>query len=265
MIAKREQELMTRLSVVHRLTLNEAIDLLNVSESTARRLFTKLEKSGAAIRIHGGIQSVSNNMTIYSFDHGTKKNITRKTAIGQAACRLLEDGDVIFCDSGTTIQCFCAQMVYFLHESGITVKVYTNSLANLELLAPQMEVTLIGGNYRPNRKDFCGYMTEEALRGVYFNKCFLGTDGCQDFYKLTTTDFETARMNEIAMNNSKSKILLADSSKFCSGAHVAYAAVDDFDTIITDDCARGPICASLNRCKAAVIYTRTGDADKILD
>lgn len=265
MKADREQELMTRLSVLHRLTLSDAMGLLGVSESTARRLFTKLEKSGAVIRTHGGIQLVNNTMTIYSFEHGAKTNIARKTAIGRAACRLLKDGDVVFCDSGTTIQCFCAQMVYFLQKSGITVKVYTNSLANLELLAPYMDVTLIGGDYRPNRKDFCGYLTEQALRGVYFDKCFVGTDGCQNFCQFTTTDFETARMNEIAMRNSEQNIMLADSSKFQKGAHVAYAAADSFSTIITDDCAEDAARAALGKCRAEIVYAKTTDAGPLPD
>ena len=257
MKADREQELMTRLSVLHRLSLNDAMDLLDVSESTARRLFTKLEQSGVVIRTHGGIQAVNNATTIYSFEHGARTNIAHKTAIGRAACGLLEDGDVVFCDSGTTIQCFCAQMVNYLRESKKSVKVYTNSLANLELLAPNMDVTLIGGAYRPNRKDFCGYLTEQALRGVYFDKCFVGTDGCQNFSQFTTTDFETARMNEIAMRNSECNIMLADSSKFQKGAHVAYAAVDAFDTIITDDCVKDSIRTFLNQCNAKIIYAKT--------
>ena len=257
MRTNREKELMTRLSVLHRLSLSDAMTLLNVSESTARRLFTKLEKSGAVIRTHGGIQSVNNAMTIYSFEHGARTNISKKTAIAKAACSLLEDGDLIFCDSGTTIQCFCAQMVYYLQEKGIHVQVYTNSLANLELLSPHMEVTLVGGIYRPNRKDFCGYLTEQALQGVFFNKSFVGTDGCQQLNQFTTTDFETARMNVVAMRNTERNIMLADSSKFQKGAHVAYAKIESFYAIVTDDCADESLRNELNRCKASIIYAPT--------
>lgn len=230
----REQELKTRLAMQQKLTLSEAMELLGISESTARRMFSRLESEGIAIRTHGGIQNVGNALTVYSFETGAKTNIEQKSAIAREACRLLEDGDVIFCDSGTTVQCFCAEMVNYVPANDIRVQVYTNSLAVLELLSPLMSVTLVGGTYRPNRKDFCGYLTEQALQGVYFSKCFVGTDGCRNCAEFTTTDFETARMNEIAIRNSDSSYVLADSSKFTKGAHVVFALASQLSAVVTD-------------------------------
>lgn len=256
MKSEREQELKTRLSVRQKLTLNEAMELLGISESTARRMFAKLEKDGVAIRTHGGIQSISNPLTMYSFEHGAKTNIEEKTAIAREACRLLEDGDVIFCDSGTTVQCFCAEMADYVGRNSINVQVFTNSLANLERLAPYMSVTLVGGMYRPNRKDFCGYLTEQAMQGVYFNKSFLGTDGSRNGEEFTTTDFETARMNEIAMRNSDRSIVLADSSKFPKAAHVVYAKASEYYAIITDDSLNEDVFQKLCESGARVILAR---------
>ena len=230
----RLQALAERLSIVRTLTLAEAMEFLNVSESTARRMFARLEHAGIAIRTHGGIRCVEQAPTAYSFEYGTKMNIDKKTAIGAAACGFLEDGDVIFCDSGTTIQCFCAELVRRIRRDKLNIKVYTNSLANLELLSAYLPVNLVGGEYRANRKDFCGYMTEQALRGVYFTKSFVGADGCVDGKMFTTTDFETMRMNEIAMANSRKTYMLVDSSKFSLSSHVAYAPVEKIHTIITD-------------------------------
>ena len=174
----REQELMARLAVVQKLTLWEAMELLNISESTARRMFAKLEKEGYAIRTHGGIQMANHAKTLYSFEHGVRTNIQKKTAIARQAVQFLEDGDVVFCDSGTTMQCFCAELIVRLQHQKLNIKVYTNSLANLELLAPHAQVHLVGGAYRANRKDFCGYLTEQALNSLYFTKSFVGADGC---------------------------------------------------------------------------------------
>lgn len=230
----REQELMTRLSLVQKLTLAEAMELLNVSESTARRMFARLEREGLLIRTHGGIQCVNNAMTLYSFEYGARTNMEKKTAIARKACSLLEDGDVVFCDSGTTIQCMCAELIYRIQREHLNIKLYTNSLANLELLSPHMQVNLVGGEYRANRKDFCGYLSEQALSGLYFTKSFVGTDGCVDGRQFTTTDFETARMNQIAMKNSEQVFLLADSSKFSNASHVAYVSADELHAIITD-------------------------------
>lgn len=231
----REQELISRLSIVQKLSLGEAMELLQISESTARRLFVKLEQDGKVIRTHGGIQNVNHTMAGYSFEYGARLNIERKTAIGREAVKFLEDGDVIFCDSGTTIQCFCAEMVQYLQKNHLHVIVYTNSLANLEIMSPYLQVNLVGGEYRSNRKDFCGYMAEQALSGLFFTKCFLGADGYSQSKQFTATDFETVRMNEIAMRNTEKTFILVDSTKFFLSSHVAYAPINRIHTMITDE------------------------------
>jgi DeoR/GlpR family transcriptional regulator of sugar metabolism len=231
---EQEHKLMTSLSREQKLSLSDTMKLLGVSESTARRMFARLEENGYAVRTHGGIQCVNQTMMLYSFEQGTKTNIAKKAAIGRKACSLLRDGDVIFCDSGTTIQCFCNEMILYIRDKKINIKVYTNSLANLELLSPHMKVTLIGGEYRTNRKDFFGYIGEQALGGLYFDKTFIGADGCVDAQCFTTTDFETARLDEIAMKNSESTIMLVDSSKFSVFSHVSFAPVKSLYAIVTD-------------------------------
>lgn len=231
----REKELISRLAVVQKLTLAEAMEMLSISESTARRLFARLEQEGHAIRVHGGIQTSGSVKTRYSFESGVRTNIHRKTAIARQAVRFLQDGDVVFCDSGTTMQCFCAELINRLQEEKLQIKVYTNSLANLELLAPHVQVHLVGGAYRENRKDFCGYLTEQALSGLFFTKSFVGADGCVE-NRFTTTDFDTAKMNQIAMQNSEQIFMLADSSKFGSASHVAYVRAEQLHTIVTDSC-----------------------------
>lgn len=253
----REQDLLSRLSLVQKLSLSEAMDLLDISESTARRIFSRLEQDGKVIRTHGGIQHINRAIAAYSFEAGEKTNIDKKAAIAREACKCLEDGDVIFCDSGTTIQCFCAELIRRLQTENLKIVVCTNSLANLELLSPYLPVKLLGGEYRANRKDFCGYMTEQALSGLFFTKSFVGADGCSQGRQFTTTDFETARMNQIAMGNSEKSFMLVDSSKFATVAHVAYAPVENMDTIITDDAIPSETLQQLKQQNVRVVCVST--------
>jgi len=248
----REQELLSRLAVVQKLTLWEAMELLHISESTARRMFAKLEREGHAIRTHGGIQATGSVMTRYSFEHGVRTNMEQKTAIARQAVRFLEDGDVVFCDSGTTMQCFCTALIDRLQKDTLQIRVYTNSLANLELLAPHVQVHLVGGAYRTNRKDFCGYLTEQALSGLYFTKSFVGADGCIGT-RFTTTDFDTAKMNQIAMQNSDQTFMLVDSSKFGNASHVAYAHAELLHTIVTDTGLRAEVREQLQKGGARLV------------
>lgn len=231
----REQILKSRLSVVNKLTLSEAMELLNSSESTVRRMFSRLESEGFALRVHGGIQRLGSGLADYSFENVAQANLDKKTAIAREACKLLNDGDIIFCDSGTTIRCFCVEMVEYIRQNSLRIKVYTNSIANLELLSPYMQVWLIGGEYRANRKDFCGYLSDQSLKGLLFDKCFVGADGCVGGKKFTTTDFETASMNEIAIANSRCTIMLTDSTKFTAASHVTYVTADKLHFVVTDN------------------------------
>ena len=249
----REQTLKSRLSVVNKLTLTDAMELLGSSESTVRRMFSRLEKEGFAIRVHGGIQRLSSGLADYSFEHVAQTNLEKKTAIAKEACHLLRDGDIIFCDSGTTIQCFCVEMVEYLRKNNLRIKVYTNSLANLELLSPHMQVWLIGGEYRANRKDFCGYLSNKSLEGLRFDKCFVGADGCVDGRLFTTTDFETASMNEIAIANSRCTIMLTDASKFSASSHVSYVTADKLQFVITDSTADSETLKKLRQHAGQVI------------
>jgi len=248
----REKELISRLAVVQKLTLAETMEMLGISESTARRLFARLEQDGHAIRLHGGIQATGSVKTRYSFECGVRTNILRKKAIARKAVQYLQDGDVVFCDSGTTMQCFCAELINRLQQDKLQIKVYTNSLANLELLSPHVQVHLVGGVYRENRKDFCGYLTEQALSGLFFTKSFVGADGCVED-RFTTTDFDTAKMNQVAMQNSEQTFMLADSSKFGSASHVAYVHAEQLHTIVTDSDLPAEIRVHLQKYKTQLI------------
>ena len=246
MKAECEQKLLSQLSVSRKISLKEAMELLGISESTARRLFARLEQAGTVIRTHGGIQSVTPEDLPYSFEMLARTNVEKKVAIGRTAVDFVEDGDVLFCDSGTTIQCFCAALAKRLQSRPLHIQVYTNSLANLEMLSPYMSVNLVGGEYRANRKDFCGELTEKALRSLHFTKSFFGADGCVQGTRLTATDRKTAKLNEIALRNSERNFMLVDSSKFRVSSQVAYTLIQGTHTIVTDSDIAPETVAQLN-------------------
>ncbi len=252
------QKLLTQLSIVQKLSLQEAMTLLGVSESTARRWFVKLEREGHAIRVHGGIQAVDAALTRYSFEQGVRTHMKEKFAIAKQAVHYLEDEDVIFCDSGTTIRCFCAELINLLKKKKLNIKIYTNSLANLELLSPHIQVNLVGGIYRVHRKDFCGYLAEQALHSVFFTKSFVGADGCVNYTQFTTTDYDTARMNQVAIRNSRQTFMLLDSSKFKKQSHVNYVSADCLHTIITDSKIKAEARERLKQEKVRLVCVEEG-------
>lgn len=233
---RREQQLLEQLGRRHTLTLSEAIALLGVSESTARRLFIRLESSGAAVRRYGGIQLLQDPPKAdYLYEQVEGQYAAQKQEIGRAAAAMIESGDVLYLDSGTTAACLCTALAERLAAGELAeLSVFTNSLVNLDLLSPHMKVNLIGGEYRRNRRDFCGYLAEETVGGLHFTKCFLGADGFHYRYGFTATDFHTARLNELALGNADRGIVVMDSSKFMAASVVSYSRDRRIDTVLTD-------------------------------
>ena len=235
----REKEIMSLLRVSGKVSVGEAMTLLDVSESTVRRLFNKLESDGLAVRTYRGISinAVSGARESYSFEKNELYRSNEKIMIGEAAEKLIEAGDTLYLDSGTTVLRLCSAMARSAVGGGekySTVTVFTNSLANLNLLKDYMNVCLIGGEYRAHRQDFCGYLTDEVIRKLHFTKCFVGADGFSVENGLTASDFDTARINQLVVAGSDKRILLADTSKAGRASVIHYAAIESIDTLVTN-------------------------------
>ena len=244
---RQEQMILRALRENNTLTLAQAIELLDVSESTIRRLFVRLEERGVAIRRHGGIQLLRENHTVdYLYEKVEGQSIQQKERIAHYAAQQVEPGDVLYIDSGTTMACFCSALAERLSLGQLSdLTVFTNSLVNLELLSPHITVKLIGGEYRKNRRDFSGYLAEKLLDGLHFNKCFLGADGFHTKYGFTATDFSTAHLNELVLNSTDRSYVVIDSSKFTVASVVSYSRGDTIYAVITDKTPTKPIIEQL--------------------
>ena len=155
----RKQTVLQMLRTAKRLTISKAMEVLDVSESTVRRLFAQLENEGLAIRVYGGICYNDSLLAGGYFEPKRFKNPDEKVRIGHAAEQLIKPGDIIFLDSGTTVMALAAEIDRMITEardassrlydelgqkySGITV--FTHSLANFEMLKNHMKIHLIGG------------------------------------------------------------------------------------------------------------------------
>ena len=218
-----------------RITVQRAMELLGVSESTVRRAFRRLWESEQVVQVYGGIGLPAPQLAQYSFEAVKGQAIEEKQRIARRALEYVHDGDLIFLDSGTTLMQFASVLTEAIDEGRLRdLTVFTNSLANLKLLGERTRVNLIGGEYRKARQDFCGYLAEETVRSLHFLRCFLGTDGYLPGSGFTTTDFLTARLNELVLSCSSQRIVLADSSKFCTPAVVCYSRRQTVDLLITD-------------------------------
>lgn len=233
----RENMLLEILKVRKKLSTVEATQLLNISESSARRLFTDMEKSNKIIRMYGGIQlsSSSGFDPSYSFDVFEKKNVLSKQSIANYTSTLITDNDILYFDCGTTmLQLALATKNRILNSELNNIRVITNSLPNLQILNDVCDVILVGGKYREGRKDFAGYASEKFIRNFNYKKSFFGADGFDPVQGFTAMDAETARMSELVISRSEKNYVLLDSSKICVLSFISFADASVIEAVITD-------------------------------
>jgi DeoR/GlpR family transcriptional regulator of sugar metabolism len=232
----RKNKILEALQVNKKMNVSEASELIGISPATTRRFFAQLADDGYAVRIHGGIQIVPEVQGTYSYVLSNTSRVHEKAKISGHAVELVNSGDLLFLDSGTTILKLAEALVTRLESGELTdLVIITNSLLNYEKLAKYGKVILIGGEVRLSRRDTCGQLAENALRALHMHKSFFGADAVHPDKGLMTTDEWTHRMNDIVGKNSEKVFVLVDSEKFGKSSLMTYCALDGVDLIITDD------------------------------
>ncbi len=240
----RTLRLMEMLQSQKRLDVRTVADSLEISEATARRLFTQLEEDGKILRVHGGVQLAPPLGYDYSFRLSAHHRSREKTAIGRVAADRVESGDRIFLDSGTTVLRLAEALSLRIQTGALKeLVVLTNSLSHIENLAHWCKVILVGGEIRVERRDVCGALAEKNLALFHVDKAFFGTDGILPARGFMTTDERTSKMNEVVLRSSTHGFVLADAEKFNRPSFASYAALGEIETIITDGGLRDDLLA----------------------
>lgn len=207
----------------------ELMQALNCSESTIRRDLETLHNDGKIKRIHGGakrIYQISEELTVRE---KSLKNVQEKSSIGKMAASLIEENDVIFLDAGTTT----LAMIDFINKGNITV--VTNGIQQASLLTDkQIETILIGGRIKQGTKAIVGSTSFTNLQSFRFNKAFLGVNGIDIEFGLTTPDPEEATIKKLAQQQSSMTYVLADHTKWKKVNFVHLFDMEDV-TIITNN------------------------------
>ena len=206
----------------------ELIKEMNCSESTLRRDLDALEEKGMLVRVHGGAKRLYEIEREIPLTEKTSKNTQEKKEIAEYASSLVQDGDTIFLDAGTTT----LYMIPFLKQKKI--RIVTNAVQHAHLLADQEnEVVLIGGVLKNTTKAVVGAVGCAQLSQYNFNKAFLGINGVDLEYGFTTPDPEEAAIKQQAIKNSAKVFVLTDNSKFNT---VTFVKIEDIDgaTILTN-------------------------------
>jgi DeoR family fructose operon transcriptional repressor len=207
--------------------IQELVDVTNTSESTIRRDLTQLEEGKFLKRVHGGAARLQGKLQEPSMDEKSSKNLQEKRKIAQYAASLVEEGDCIYFDAGSSV----LELIEFLPKKNIVV--VTNGLMHLKpLLDRKIETYLVGGYAKPKTNAIIGRGAMLSLENYRFDKCFMGVNGIHHEFGYTTPDQEEAMIKHLAISLSREAFVLADETKF---SEIAFAKIADLNkaTIIT--------------------------------
>ncbi|MBW4081887.1 DeoR/GlpR transcriptional regulator [Paenibacillus sp. S150] len=214
-----------------RASVQELGQELGVSESTIRRDLKELEEARLLKRTHGGAVSLQSVNFEAAFPDKADRFLDEKLRIALKAVEMIEDGDAILLDGGTTTLQMAKELKRFSN-----LKVITNSMIALNELKDcrNIEVSITGGLLRPDTLAFVGPMTERSLDMVRVDKAFLGTNGLDLHEGITTPNMLEAATKRKMIAVAKQVILLADHSKIGQVSFCRVADLREIDHCILD-------------------------------
>jgi DeoR/GlpR family transcriptional regulator of sugar metabolism len=162
-------------TVNHRgfVSLAELASDLDASESTLRRDLEALDRRGLLRRTHGGAMALGDTLSIPAFEVRTRLAAPEKAAIADAAARLVQDGETVLLDGGTTTFEVARKLV------GRSVQVVTNSLPIAHLLAGdrRVDLTMVGGYVYPRTAVALGPLATQFLTTVHAKRLIMSVAG----------------------------------------------------------------------------------------
>lgn len=232
MLSEQRHEMILKILEERRsVTVTELTKLLNISESTARRDITVLDKAGRLVKVFGGAVTAGSIYLTAEPTVAQKAEIYKeeKKKIAKYAASLIEPQDFVYLDAGTTT----GYMLDFIEEKNAAY--VTNAVAHAQRLAAMgMHVLLVGGTLKSSTEAVIGTTAALMLKDFHFTKGFFGTNGVSKTAGLTTPDANEALIKRTAMEQCKSLYILCDHSKFNIVSSVTFASFSS-GMILTDE------------------------------
>lgn len=203
---------------------------LKVSAVTIRKDLDMLEEKKLLYRTHGGAIIADPYIATRKVSEKEKLHPELNRRIGQRAIELLSPQDALIIASGTTVQAFARCI------PNMKMTVITSAMnVVMELLdKPDIEIIQLGGIIRHSSASVVSEYAIRMLDNFACNKLFLGVDGIDPEYGLSTTHLQEASLNRMMIHSATKTIVLADSSKFGRRGFSKICDMSDIDHVITD-------------------------------
>jgi DeoR family transcriptional regulator, aga operon transcriptional repressor len=204
---------------------------LGISQITIRKDLEFLQSKGLVQRTHGGaLRLQSSALFDPTLKEKQKQHFQEKQRIAAAAAKMVEEGQCVLLDSGTTTTAVAHELRRF---SQLTVITNAVNIA-AELASTNLEVILIGGILRKNSFSLVGPLAEDVLKEMHADILFLGVDGFDPEVGLTTPNFLESRVNRAMVRAARRVVAVCDSTKFSRRSLSRIVPPDSIHCVITD-------------------------------
>lgn len=228
---QRRSQILTALQQQGSLRVTRLAQRFGVTQVTIRTDLQALADAGLLLRQHGCARLPQVPPPEASLAEKRTQHRDRKQRIAMCAARLVAPTDKLILDAGSST----LQLARLLPGCG-SLTVFTNSLPIAVELAncPAIDLIVAGGALRPASQSLQGRHAEASLEGYVFDKLFLGADGIDAAFGLSTHDALDASLNARMIACARQVIVLADSSKFGQICLHRIGGLEQIDTLITD-------------------------------
>jgi DeoR family transcriptional regulator, aga operon transcriptional repressor len=231
LIDERRQHVLSLIQRDGRVVVGELSDQLGISRITIRKDLEYLQAKGLIHRTHGGALSTqSGALSDPSLTEKEKLHYKEKQRIAAEAVKLVQEGQCVILDSGTTTTAIARALRKFARLTVITNAV--NIAA--ELTNTDFEVILTGGTLRKNSYSLVGPLAEDVLAEMHADLLFLGVDGFDPRVGLTTPNVLESRVNRAMAQAARMVVAVCDSAKFGRHSLALIVPSTKIDIVITD-------------------------------
>ena len=228
---ERQQRLLGYVNDRHRATVEELSDYLQVSKVTIRRDLDELDAEALIVKTFGGALSKGSLLSIeIPSSRKTSLCSAEKRRIGEACAAMIEDGDVVVLDSGTTTIEIAKRIM------ARQVIAVTNDLSVATALTARPDVTVLmaGGIVQPGVNVTTGHETERLFSELHATKTFLAADAWSVEHGITDRNYDLLPIKRAMLAAGARKILAVDHTKYGQRMFAQVCPLDLIDAIVSD-------------------------------
>ena len=230
--AQRRERIQAFLSTHKIVATADLCDLLEVSEATVRRDLEWLEGRGLIERTHGGAILNERINSEQEYQQRALRQTDEKRKIGSFAASFIENGDIVFVNSGTTT----TQLIRCIPHNVDATIITNNLIAAIEVGEIDCEILILGGSFQSKSNSVAGRFAIQNLSQVYANKAFIGVDGISIKHGCTVPSNAEAEVVHMMLERTQGPVyILADHSKWGAVSNFEVAPIHKINKLITDN------------------------------